>query len=69
MSVSPFVSLTMKRQKRNPTNEKAEKYQIDPYTYSELFIMNSKVRVIMVKWIDLAVIARPAPASTHTSGM
>ena len=52
ISVNPFVSLTKKRQKRNPINVKAEKYQIEPYTFKSLLIMNSKVRLITVKFMN-----------------
>ena len=49
MSVSPRVSFTINRQKRKPMKVKAEKYQIDPLTPSELLIMYSKVSEMRVR--------------------
>ena len=48
-SVRPRVSRMTNRQKMKPRNDQAEKYQMDPCTFSGLLIINSKEKEIMTK--------------------
>ena len=44
-------------------------YQIVPYTFKLLLIMNSNVNEMIVKLMTYAATAKPLPASTQISGM